>query len=336
MNKKRTALFTVLLVLLAYTFLGSLLTGSLWVPPGRALAALMATGKEVEGTVKEGDRAVIRQIRLPRVILACVVGAGLAVCGAVFQGMLRNPLADPFTLGVSGGAALGATIGIVLGRGGLWVPALAFAGALGSVCAAYAIASRKGFSAMALILGGVVMSFICSSCVLFVFALSTSKDVHVAMLWIMGDLSSADPFLVKVAALCVGLGVIVLIAMGRELNVLTLGEEKATYLGLRTEQVKKLLFVIASFITGVCVAASGIIGFVGLMVPHLVRLMGGPDHRFLIPASALGGAILLTLCDSLARTIIAPIELPVGVITGILGGVFFLVFFLRRETRELF
>ncbi len=330
MNRKRIFLFIILLVLGLLSFICSLMFG------GSGLSASEVFRILFHPHVSESHQMIVWQIRLPRIILGMVVGAGLAACGTTFQGMLRNPLADPFTLGVSGGAALGATLGIALGSAGFALPLFAFGGALVSISLVYVVAGKKRFSTAALILGGVILSFVFSSLVLFIFAISSAEKVHGAVLWLMGDLSSPEPGPIGIVAGAVLGGIALLVIFSRDINILTLGEEKAVHLGLEVESVKKLLFIVASLITGACVAASGIIGFVGLIAPHFIRRFSGPDHRILIPASALGGAILLMLCDCLARTIISPVELPVGVITGIFGGIFFLVFFFRAKKWEIF
>lgn len=269
------------------------------------------------------------KLRLPRVILALFVGAGLGSCGAVFQGMLRNPLAEPFTLGTSGGAALGIAIGSAMGLSFHFMPLFAFMGALLSVAIVYGLASRNKFSPNALILAGVIMSFFLSSCVLLIVSLVDSQKMHQIILWLMGDLSFVNDANLKFFLFVVPLGILILQFFARDLDVLGLGEEKALHLGLKPENLKKILFIVCSFVVAGCVANCGLIGFVGLVVPHLFRFLGGSSHRYLIPVSALGGALFLLLSDTLARTIIAPMEFPVGVITGFIGGIFFLIYFLR-------
>ncbi|OIO76277.1 MAG: hypothetical protein AUJ85_00950 [Elusimicrobia bacterium CG1_02_37_114] len=284
-------------------------------------------------------QSIIWQIRFPRIIFAIIVGAGLAATGCIFQGLLRNPLADPYTLGTSGGAAFGVTLCVVTGllkSGILYMPIFAFLGAFVSILLVYEIASMKRFSISTLILGGVVLNFLFSSFVLFIFSIMQTENVHSTILWLMGDLSSARIELIKIISFVVILGIILLSLFSRELDLLTLGEEKATYLGMDTENVRKIFFIIASIIVGACVSVSGIIGFVGLLIPHLMRKITGPVHAVLIPASALAGAIFLTICDTLARTIIAPIELPVGVITGIFGSLVFLSFLIKSKKWEIF
>lgn len=331
--KKTLLLFIVLIVLLAASVVTSVLLGGSNLPLSEVLAALAHPGA--------GGMAatIIWGIRIPRIVLGILVGTGLAVSGCAFQAILRNPLADPYTLGVSGGAALGATIGIISGLAAVsvvFIPGFAFLGAAACMAIVYFTASRRGFSTHTLILAGVILGFIFSSLVLLIFALSSAEKVRSAMLWLTGDLSSGQSELASVVAVFVGLGTAVLFLFSRELNVITLGEEKAAHLGVETEKVKKILFLTASFITGACVSAAGVIGFVGLLIPHLMRRFTGPDHRLLVPASALGGAIFLPLCDALARTVIAPVELPVGVITGIIGGIFFFVFLVRSSKFRIF
>ena len=281
-------------------------------------------------------QTIIWQIRLPRIILGIFVGAGLASCGATFQGVLRNPLAESYTLGVSGGAALGATLGIVFGASGLYSALFAFLGSLLSISLVYVIANKKHFSNTTLILGGVILSFLFSSLVLLILAVSRSEKVHSAILWLMGDLSSAPNSLVTLIPFIVLPAIIVLVIFGRDINILTLGEEKATHLGLNVGVIRKLIFAVASFITAVCVSCAGIIGFVGLIIPHFMRFIFGPSHRINIATSAIAGAGFLILSDTIARTIIRPIELPVGVITGIFGGIFFLFILLKSKRWEIF
>jgi len=290
--------------------------------------------------IVDSNQTIIWKIRIPRVILGLFIGAGLAVSGCVFQGMLRNPLADPYTLGVSGGAALGASIGIIfrfekfLGYYGL--PLFAFIGAFISISLIYLLALRRNLSVTTLILIGVVLSFLFSAIVTLILSVSDPQKVHLTIIWLMGDLSLADSGLILPVSLFVIPGILILFLFSRDMDLLTLGEEKARHLGVDVKLIRRVLFLFSSIITGACVSSSGIIGFVGLMVPHFIRGFTGPGHRILLPASAIGGAILLVLADTLARTIISPLELPVGVITGIFGGIFFLIFFLRSKRKEIF
>jgi iron complex transport system permease protein len=282
---------------------------------------------------------IIWKIRMPRIVLGIFAGMGLATVGCVFQGLLRNPLADPYTLGISGGAAFGATLCTVSGVAAMTLfslPVCAFIGSLASFYAVYFIASRKNFSISSLILTGVIFGFIFSSAVLLILALAAPDKIQPSIIWLSGDLSAPDVRLIAIVSAIIILGIIVLFIFSKELNILVLGEEKAATLGMNTERTKKIIFITASLITGACVCATGIIGFVGLVIPHLMRKITGPDHRILLPASALAGGIFLPLCDTLARSIIAPVELPVGVITGLAGGIFFLFFLLRPGESRIF
>jgi iron complex transport system permease protein len=329
MNKK-ILLLPVLIIILILISIFCLALGGTKIPLKDTFYALF------HPYVTDGFQTIIWQIRIPRILLGIIVGAGLAASGCVFQGILRNPLADPYTLGVSGGAAFGASIGIILGLGAYTLPAAGFLGALGCIFLVYTIASRKYFSIATLILAGVVLSFLFGALVLLMFALLSTDRIHSVLMWLMGDLSSTEFRLTKVVGFFVIAAIIFLYFFSSEIDILTLGEEKATHLGVDTQKTLKILFVVSSLIAGVCVSASGIIGFVGLIIPHFMRRFTGPGHGILIPASALGGAIFLSLADTAARTIIYPVELPVGVITGIFGGTVFLIFLLRTKKWEIF
>ena len=330
MNKKQVWIFILLIVILCFSFILASLIGGSELKSAKAVYYLFHPGSY--GI----ERDIIWQIRVPRIILGLLVGAGLAACGTVFQGVLRNPLAEPYTLGISGGAAFGVTLGVVLAVSGIYLPFLAFAGSAISMFVVYAIAARKQFSNPTLILGGVMLNFLFSSLVLLIFSVSRAEDVHGVILWLMGDLSSAQNLLIKIIPVFILPSLGLLLVFSRDLNILTLGEEKALHLGVNSEQVKKILFITASCITGACVACSGMIGFVGLVIPHFMRRIVGVDHRVLLPASCIAGAIFLILCDTLARTIIRPLELPVGVITGIFGGIFFLSFLMKSKRWKIF
>lgn len=281
-------------------------------------------------------QAIMWQLRLPRILLGLFVGAGLACAGVVFQALLRNPLAESYTLGVSGGAALGATLGIVLLLPAIYLPVFSLLGSCLSIFLVYSIASRRRFSNPILILGGVILNFLFSSLVLLIFAVSRSEQVHTAILWLMGNLSSTPSSLIIAVPILIFPAIVMLLVFARELNILTLGDEKARHLGINVESTKKMFFLIASIITGASIAGAGIIGFVGLIIPHFMRRFTGSDHRLLLPAVAIAGAAFLIICDTLARIIIRPMELPVGVLTGIFGGIFFLTFLLKSKRWEFF
>lgn len=282
------------------------------------------------------EHDIIWKIRMPRVLMSILVGSGLATCGAVFQGILRNPLAEPYTLGVSGGAALGVTVATVAHLSSFFLPISAALGSLLCVLLVYIVASKKNFSNSTLILSGVVLSYLFSSLVLFIFSISRADDVYKVILWLMGDLSAVTYANLKLCAVFVLPMLAMLLFYAKELNIMTLGDEKARYLGVESVNVKKICFVVASVIVGSCVAASGMIAFAGLIVPHIMRRFVGSDHKVLLPSSLLAGAFFMVFCDTLARTLVRPLELPVGVITGLFGGLFFLFFLLRSKEWKVF
>ena len=278
----------------------------------------------------------IFRLRLARTALGVVAGAGLSVAGVIFQAILRNPLAEPYVLGVSSGAGLGAALAIVLGlsAAGAWMlPATAFAGALGTILLVYALArtSTGTTPVQTLLLSGVVVSAVLGSILMFVVSVAPSEKLHGIVWWLLGNLQVFDWGLLRIVSAVVAAGLAVSVLFARDLNLMALGEEPAAHLGLDVEWTKKLFFLLASLMTGATVAACGLIGFVGLIVPHTVRLVAGPDHRRLVTASALAGAAFLVLADSVARTVIAPREVPIGVITAILGGPFFLGLLRKRK-----
>jgi iron complex transport system permease protein len=276
---------------------------------------------------------IILHIRFPRVILAIITGMALSVAGVVLQALLRNPLADPYIIGVSSGAALGATLAIVLGL----ISLISLAGFLGAVLAMFLVygLARTGHtvSVKALLLAGVIVSVFLSALISLVASLM-GESMYQIILWLMGNLSETNIILIIVAGLMVLIGIIAVYLFARDLNIISIGEESAQHLGVEVETVKKGLFIITSLITGAVVALTGLIGFVGLIIPHIMRLIVGPDHKILIVASLLAGSIFLVLADLFARTIISPAEIPVGVITAIFGGPFFL-FLLRRKKRAI-
>ncbi len=283
---------------------------------------------------RHGDDAAARifwQLRVPRVVMAFLAGAGLAAGGLAFQAVFRNPLAEPFTLGVASGAALGASVYIHLGLpfSLLWISGaswFAFAGALLAVVLVYGMTrARQGFSTATMLLAGVAVSFCFSSLILFLQYLSDFTQSFVLLRWVMGGLHALVGFGEVFTVLpLVGAGILMVLYLTHELNLVTTGEELAASRGVAVHRTKALLFVAVSLMVGGIVSVCGPIGFVGLIVPHICRLLVGPDHRYLTPAALLCGAILLTLCDTLARTVMAPTELPVGILTSLLGGPFFL------------
>jgi iron complex transport system permease protein len=280
--------------------------------------------------------SIVFNLRLPRVLLGFAVGGALSLSGVMLQGLFRNPLVEPYTLGISGGAALGVSLNIALHlyhtAGVVSLPLSGFIGALAVILLLYSLSMRRGILKMqGLLLTGVMISFISSSLIMLIMAVSRAEDLHGIVFWIMGSLGESDWPFVKLMGAASIIGLLLSYFFALDLNALSLGEEEALHLGVNVERSKRLLFVLASLLTGLCVSSAGIIGFVGLVVPHFVRMFVGEDHRILLIASFLCGAGFLVLCDTLARTVIAPLELPVGVITGILGGALFVYALTRRE-----
>jgi iron complex transport system permease protein len=277
------------------------------------------------------NAAILLQVRLPRVLLTGLVGGILALCGVVFQALLRNPLADPFTLGVSSGAALGAYLAMLLGLqstvlGFTAMPLMAFPGGLLAVWLVYMIAKVGGeLPITGLLLAGVVVNAVLSALILFITSVLDADKVMNILVWVMGHIGSFDYRMIATLAFYTLASTVLLLMMAKPLNLLTLGEETALTLGLSVESIKKLLLLLATFLTGAAVSVSGIIGFVGIIAPHAVRMFIGPDHRLLLPASALAGASFLILTDAISRTALSPTEVPVGVLTALCGGPFFLI-----------
>lgn len=273
--------------------------------------------------------SIVFDLRMPRVLLGFAVGGSLSLAGVILQSMFRNPLVEPYTVGISGGAALGASLCIILKLNSLLqssaLPFSGFIGALAVIVVLFLLsARRKTLNVEGLLLTGVMISFISSSLVTLVLAVSSSDDLHSIIFWIMGSLEQpAGPIIfvvLGVALTCLFLSY----CFSLHMNALSLGEEEASHLGINTERAKTVLFLMAAILTGVSVSVSGLIGFVGLIVPHFVRAFTGYDHRRLLVTSFVIGSAFLILCDTAARTIVAPVQLPVGVITGIVGGSIFI------------
>ena len=283
------------------------------------------------GPVSEASSVIIWQIRLPRVLLAILVGFGLAGAGAVYQGVLRNPLADPFILGTSSAATAGVMLAGVLGLRnylGLYPMSLGFA--VLSIFIVYRIARVNGRAPIqTIILAGVIVSLFFNA-VVFVFFSVFYRESFTILFYLLGTLTEGEPTLIAVSGSIIMAGVFLSWILSRELNVLTQGEDTAYHLGIDVEKAKKILFVTASAMVAAAVSVAGMIGFVGLIVPHMMRIIVGPDHRLLIPASAMGGAIFLVLTDALARTLVPPLEIPVGALTALLGSPYF-VYLLRQK-----
>jgi iron complex transport system permease protein len=322
------ALTLVMIAGLLVVGLGALALGGVHLPLGEVWAGLRGTASRPEANT------IVREIRLPRVLLAMLVGAALAVSGTALQALLRNPLADPYVLGISSGAALGAIVALwVGGKIAAASPLVAFAGALVTMAWVYMLGRRAGrLASYTLVLAGVITASFLSAVILFVLTLLSTRDVRGIAFWLMGDLSLVTDTQLRVLLPVVALGILALYAFAKDLNVMLLGEEEAAHLGVNVARVQTAVYLLASLLTGVAVSVSGAIGYLGLLVPHLGRMVVGNDHRTLLPTAALGGAIVLMLSDTLARTVVAPAELPVGAVTAVAGAPVF-IYLLRRTAR---
>lgn len=326
-------LMTGLTLCLAATIIAAAGMGYLKIPPSEVLTIIMARFTETTATLNPIHQTVIMDVRLPRVMTAALVGGGLAMAGAIFQAILLNPLADPYTLGVSSGAAFGASLALIVNLslpGYFSVPLFAFAGALIAVFSVLNLAaSDHSYSANSLILAGVIISAILSAGIGFIKYLA-EEQVSVIIFWLMGSFTARswlDAGLVLIAT------IVTLLAglyFARDLNIMSLGLRSSDSLGVNTVRTRKWLLAIASLVTAASVSVSGIIGFVGLIIPHLMRFIIGPDNRKLIPASLLAGAILLLTADTITRAIL-PHEVPIGVLTALIGGPFFCVIFKQKQ-----
>jgi len=277
-------------------------------------------------------------LRLYRVLAGFVIGAALSCAGVVLQALLRNPLAEPYVLGVSSGAGVGAAVAILTGIGAstpFALPGLAFVGGAGTLALVYSLAGGGGgkLSVYSLILSGVIVGAVFSSLLMFMVATAPVEGLHSVIWWMLGNLEVQSRALFAVSAIVMAGGMLAIRLMAPELNALCLGHEMAHHVGVRTRVAIVLGLGLATLVTSTAVGLAGLIGFVGLIVPHAVRHLVGPDHRTLVPTSALAGGMFLALCDAVARTVIAPIEIPVGVVTAFVGGPFFLAVLRNRRRR---
>ena len=323
---KRRSFWLILLVLspLLATAI-SISTGSMELSWNR-LATILTSG-----VGSEIDSIIVWQIRLPRALLAGLVGAALSLSGVTFQAVLRNPLADPYLLGVSGGAALGAVAAITCGfTTPIVIPLAAFIGALGALLLVYLVAQAHTCSSHTLILSGVMVGSLAAALLLFLLWQAPADATRQAIFWLAGNLSLANPDWLNWGWVWFIIAFVLLWAQALNLDLLTQGEETAADLGLNVGKTRLILFTLAGALTACAVAMAGLIGFVGLVIPHICRLIWGPGHRLLLPFSALLGSSFLIVADAIARSLYAPAEIPVGVVTALLGAPFFL-FLLRRK-----
>lgn len=333
--------FWLLLVLLIFSLALSVAIGSVLIPPGTMVEVIRAslTGSALSETLRKFS-VILFTLRLPRTILMAMTGAALAGSGAAYQGLFRNPLADPYLIGVASGAGLGAILALTYSGptsvlGYMTVPAASFTGALITVVVVYELARvGKALPSTNLILAGVAISSFTSALTSFLMIYSTG-ELRRAMTWLMGgaSMSGWQPVLAQLPYVVIGLGV--LLIMGHSLNVMQVGEEQAQQLGLPVERVRLVVVLAASLATAAAVAFTGIIGFVGLVVPHVVRMLWGTNYRRILPLSIMGGAILLLISDVLSRVVLAPNEIPVGMITA-MGGAPFFLWLLRRVKNQNF
>jgi len=327
----RVSLFLSVVLLVVSAI--SLLVGPSHICTISFLKRLLSGWYEGNNDLFSTEKTILFSIRLPRIIFAGIVGAALSAAGVVFQGLLRNPLADPYILGISGGAAVGAIIAIITGASviPLGIPGMAFLGALFTIALVYGIArTKKEVHSTTLLLAGVIVNAFFSAFIMFLISTTSDRNLHSVMFWLMGDLSLAEWNEIILTGIFLLIGFAVIYIYSRHLNLIVTGEETAMQLGVNVEQTKKILLLAASLVTGVAVSVSGIIGFVGLIIPHIMRMLLGPDHRLLLPSSVLFGGAFLIAADTIARTIIAPAELPVGVITALCGAPYF-IYLLRRR-----
>ena len=305
-----------------------------------AIAHLLR-GDEASSLRVGTSEIIMVQIRFPRVLMGFFVGAGLAAVGVTLQALLRNPLADPYVLGVSSGSALGVSLAILFGIGSTFLllpilPLFGFVGGLLALLLIYRLAQSKGrLPVHSLLLAGVILNAILTAFIMFITSIMEPNRSAGLMAWLMGSLTAPGYPALGIFLMYVVCVFAVLMHKAQSLNVLTLGEDTARSLGVDTEGTKKQLFALTALLTGAIVSVSGMIGFVGMVVPHAVRLLIGSDHRLLLPASALVGGMFLAVADTIARTIMAPAEIPVGIVTALAGGPFFLYLLLWRKERML-
>ncbi len=312
---------TVLLVLLAGSILFAMMVGEIRF----SLNELIEVFSKKSGI----EYTILTRIRLPRIMLGVAVGGALSLAGVLLQGIYRNPLVEPYTLGISGGASLAVAITIVFGLnlsiGGYVLPAAGFIGSVATVFIVYLLSmGRYSININKMLLIGVMVSFIASSAMMFLMSTTTNENLQSIIFWVMGSLSETDTLLIKIVFFVSVAGLLASYLFANSLNALRLGVSEAGHLGINTGLAIRILFIIASLMTGVSVAVAGVIGFVGLVIPHLTRMIVGSDFRILLITSFLGGSIFVVLCDIVARMIIAPNELPIGVITGMIGGLVFI------------
>ncbi len=326
-------LLSLLIVLVCLTF------GAQPIGMGVVMQTLVAGVRDGQAGIESAGvpGVIVWQVRLPRILLAFLVGGSLAGVGVALQALLRNPLAEPFVLGISSGAAFGATLAMLLGVGNTFLgvstlPLWAFAGGLLAIMVVYRISvAYRMLSVHTLLLAGVILNALFSALIMFAISIADPTQAFKMMLWLMGTLSVPEFWTLVTLLVYLACGFLILFWLARPLNILTLGDESARSLGVEVDRIKKLVFVTSALVTGAVVSIAGLIGFVGMVVPHAVRMIVGADHRLLLPVAALAGGAFLTVADTVARTALAPTELPVGVVTALIGGPFFIYLLVQRR-----
>lgn len=315
--------FAALLLLLLIVAITGLCIGETNYSPLEVWQILFGDGTDVRAEI-------LKQLRLPRILLGFMVGGALSLSGAILQGVFRNPLVEPYTLGISGGASVGIALVVVFSFesvfGNFTLPAAGFLGALLTIFFVYLVSMKgKNIRIQTLLLTGVMISFIASSVMMLLMSVARSDKLHGVIFWIMGGLNETNVNLISILFVATLVVLLLSYFYAPALNAMRLGIERATQLGVNAERSVKILFLFSSLLTGLCVSVAGVIGFVGLIIPQLMRYIVGSDYRILLISSFLGGGIFLILCDIFARTVISPNELPIGVVTGIIGGIIFIV-----------
>jgi iron complex transport system permease protein len=341
--KKKKTLFAVLLLTFIILSIVATSMGAANITPYNVLIALLkaipVVGKYIKGNVSSTHFLIIFMVRMPRIVMASLVGMGLSVVGASFQSLFKNPMADPYVLGISSGAALGAALAIVVklpsGVSAISiVTVFAFIGAVATTALVYSIAQVRGkVTTTNLLLAGTAVSFFMSAMISIIMVFN-QEEVNKIVFWMMGSFNASSWKNIIIVAPVVILGTVVIYFFYRDFNLMLTGDDNAKSLGVDTEKLKKLIIIVSSMIMAVSVSFSGIIGFVGFLVPHMVRIIFGPSNKALIPFSALGGAIFLLLADTAARTIASPAELPVGAVTALIGSPYFIYLLIKMKKRS--
>jgi len=334
LSKRFIKILLLSILVLVLVFVISLSIGSTYIPPGKIINILFNRNE-----VNETYKLIINKIRLPRIILSFLVGSSLGIAGVVFQGIIRNPMVDPYIVGISSGAGTGVTLAIVLNLSWsfLWldtIPLMAFIGAIITVFLVYSLSRINNKTPMmTFLLAGVAMGFILNAIMSFLMVMG-AQDLHKIIFWLMGSFASGGWYEIKIMLPYYIIGLIPIIFFLNDMNIILLGEENAHYLGIDVEKVKKILITSATLITAAGVSVSGNIGFIGLVIPHITRMLVGPDHRKLLPMAGLFGGIFLLISDDLARFLLSPLELPVGIITSLAGGPYF-IYLLRNSKKQV-